>query len=482
MISKILIANRGEIAIRVVETARKMGIATVSIYSEADVNSPHRFAAEESFCCGKAPSSQSYLDQEKIIDIAKEAKCDAIHPGYGFLSENASFAQRVKDAGIIFIGPAPEAIELMGDKLAAKKLAVAASVPLLPGTESPFTSMKEIVKAARNIGFPVLLKAAGGGGGKGMRIVQNEEELEEQFGLARNEARQSFGDDRIFIEKYLERPRHIEIQLLADKHGNVIHVFERDCSIQRRHQKVIEEAPAPNFSSSLRSQMTMAATRLAKECDYLGAGTVEFLVDEGGDFYFLEMNTRLQVEHPVSEMISGLDLVEWQILIAQGATLPSQEEIECRGHSIELRVYAEDVLDNYAPSLGKIEHLQEPLHEHVRLDGYIEPGFEVPIYYDPLLVKLVVWGQTRDDALSRMSAALLEYRIVGLKTTLALGAFICNHPVFKEGKHYTDFLKLYFEAFKSFLQERASVAANVAATIQYSESKKIVIPSPRTEK
>lgn len=466
MINKILVANRGEIARRIIRTAREMGIKTVAIFSEADVEALHRYEADEHHLVGPAPSALSYLNQEKIIEIALQTGADAIHPGYGFLSENAAFAHKVESSDLTFIGPTPDNIRLMGDKLAAKQLARELDIPLLPGTVEPVADLMEAKKIAHSLGYPVLLKAAGGGGGKGMRVVHSDAEFESSFVLASSEARQSFGDPRVFIEKYLEAPKHIEIQVMADQHGNVVHVFERDCSVQRRHQKVVEESPAPGMSPSLRDGMTNSAIRLAKACHYRGAGTVEFLVDGNDQFYFLEMNTRLQVEHPVTECISGLDLVRWQIDIARGLPLPfQQEQITMRGHSIELRIYAEDWQNNFTPSLGKITHYREPQGKHIRVDGAAYPGYEVPIYYDPMLAKLIVWGSDRKEAIHRMLEAIKCYQILGVDTTLVPGLFIFNHEIFRSGNYTTHFLQDYFDsdAWKTVLLPDATLAAHVAA-------------------
>lgn len=466
MIKKILVANRGEIARRIIRTAQEMGIRSVAIYSDADRQALHRFDADESYEVGPAPSAQSYLNQEKIIEIAIESGCDAIHPGYGFLSENAAFAKKVEDANLIFIGPSPESIRLMGDKLAAKELARKHGVPLLPGTPEPVQDLSEGKATAASIGYPVLLKAAGGGGGKGMRAVYSEKEFESYFEMASSEAQQSFGDPRVFIEKYLEAPKHIEIQIMGDQQGNIVHIFERDCSVQRRHQKVVEESPGPTMTPPLRARMTEAAVRLAKACNYKGAGTVEFLVDSNQEFYFLEMNTRLQVEHPVTECISGLDLVRWQIDVANGLPLPlAQNEIKMRGHSIQLRVYAEEWQNNFAPSMGRIRYYKEPHHPQVRIDGAAFSGYEVPLYYDSMLAKLIVWGKDRREAIANMLEAIKAYQILGIDTTLVLGLFVFTHEQFITGGYNTHFLKDHFhvEQWKEELQPKARVAAYLAA-------------------
>ncbi len=444
---KILIANRGEIALRVMRTARRMGIKTVAVYSEVDRGAPHVRFADEAVLLGPAPSNQSYLVMDKVIDAAKSTGADAIHPGYGFLSENAEFARRVDAAGLIFIGPRPHAIEVMGNKLAAKEAVADYDIPMVPGIEEAITDVDLARKIGKEVGYPILIKAAAGGGGKGMRIVENDEELPEQMARAISEATSAFGDGSVFIEKYVTGPRHIELQVLADTHGNVVHLFERECSVQRRHQKVVEEAPAVplNLSPSLRARMGEAAVKVAKACDYVGAGTVEFLLDDRGNFYFLEMNTRLQVEHPVTELITGIDLVEQQILVARGERLAfAQEDLKIRGHAIELRVYAEDPLDNFLPSIGTLERYEIPTGEGVRVDDGFEEGMAVPIYYDPMIAKLITYGSTREEALQRMRQAIDNYRITGIETTLSFGKFTVNHPAFISGDFDTHFVKQHY--------------------------------------
>jgi len=391
---KVLIANRGEIARRVIRTLKKMNIASVAIYSDADRNAPHVLEADEAVYVGESPSSESYLKQDVILDYCKKLGVDGIHPGYGFLSENSGFARKVKEAGITFIGPSPEAMELMGDKLSAKQAVKGYNVPLVPGVDSAISDINEAIKIAEEVGYPILIKASAGGGGKGMRLVENSEEFTEQMKLAQNEARSSFGDDAVFIEKFVTKPRHIEIQVFADRAGNTVYLFERECSIQRRHQKVIEEAPSAVLTPELRKQMGEAAVAVCKACIYEGAGTVEFLLDADLKFYFLEMNTRLQVEHPVTEEITGLDLVEWQILVARGENLPkTQDELHIKGHAIEVRVYAEDTLNGFVPDIGNLKRYRIPSGRSVRVDdGFVE-GMDIPIYYDPMIAKLVVWGK-----------------------------------------------------------------------------------------
>ena len=394
---KILVANRGEIALRVMKTAKKMGIKTVAIYTEADRNSPHVKFADEAVLIGENPSNKSYLLADKIIEVAKALGVDAIHPGYGFLSENADFALKAEKNKIIFIGPRSKAIQMMGDKLAAKDAVKGYNIPMVPGIDKAISDIGKAKEIANNIGYPILIKAAAGGGGKGMRIVENEKEFESQMERAISEATSAFGDGSVFIEKYVSSPRHIEIQVMADSHGNIVYLFERECSIQRRHQKVVEEAPSSVLTPEIRKKMGEAAVNVARSCDYLGAGTVEFLVDDKLNFYFLEMNTRLQVEHPVTELITGLDLVELQILIARGEKIPfRQEDLEIRGHAIELRVYAEDSLNNFMPNVGRLNRYKTPVGKNIRVDDGYEEGMDIPIYYDPLISKLITYRQRPD--------------------------------------------------------------------------------------
>ena len=442
---KVLIANRGEIARRVIRTLRKMNIQSVAIYSDADQHAPHVLEADEAVYVGSSPSSDSYLKQDLILEHCKALGVDGIHPGYGFLSENASFARKVKAAGLKLIGPSPESMELMGDKLSAKQAVKAFNVPLVPGVDEAISDVEEAKKVAALVGYPILIKASAGGGGKGMRLVENNEEFESQMKLAQSEARSSFGDDAVFIEKFVTKPRHIEIQVFADQLGNAVYLFERECSIQRRHQKVIEEAPSAVLTEALRKEMGEAAVAVCKACNYEGAGTVEFLLDADLKFYFLEMNTRLQVEHPVTEEITGLDLVEWQIRVARGEQLPKkQEEIVCNGHAIEIRVYAEDSLNGFTPDIGTLERYRIPTGKSVRVDDAFVEGMEIPIYYDPMIAKLVVWGKTRKDAILRCIEAIDDYEISGVKTTLDFGKFVLKHPAFVSGDFDTNFVKDYF--------------------------------------
>jgi acetyl-CoA carboxylase biotin carboxylase subunit len=443
---KVLIANRGEIARRVIRTLKKMNIASVAVYSDADKYAPFVFEADEAVHIGASPSAESYLLQDKIISVCKDLNVDAIHPGYGFLSENANFAERLKKENIILIGPSPEAMKVMGDKLRAKQAVKAYNVPLVPGIDEAVSDFKKAIDVAKQIGFPVLIKASAGGGGKGMRLVEREEDLEEQMKLAQSEARSSFGDDAVFVEKFVTKPRHIEIQVFADNHGNYVHLFERECSIQRRHQKVIEEAPSAVLTPELREEMGQAAIAVAKACDYSGAGTVEFLLDADLNFYFLEMNTRLQVEHPVTEEITGLDLVEWQIRVARGEELPKkQEELSIKGHAMEVRIYAEDALNNFTPDIGTLERYRKPDFDFVRVDDAFEEGMEVPIYYDPMIAKLITVGEDREESIDRMIKAIENYQVSGLKTTLDFGKYVMKHEAFRSGDFDTNFVKHYFQ-------------------------------------
>ena len=473
---KILIANRGEIAIRVMKTAQKMGIKTVAVYSDADRGAPHVRFADEAVLLGAAPSSESYLVMDKVIQAAKDTGADAIHPGYGFLSENAEFAQLVENAGIIFVGPKPHAIEVMGDKLAAKEAVRDYDIPMVPGIEEAITDVALAKKVAKEIGFPILIKASAGGGGKGMRVVDNLEELPEQMDRAISEAKAAFGDGSVFIEKYVSSPRHIEIQILADMYGNTVHLFERECSVQRRHQKVVEEAPSAVLTPEIRKTMGEAAIKVAKACDYVGAGTVEFLLDEHKNFYFLEMNTRLQVEHPVSELIAGVDLVEQQIKVARGEKLAfSQDDLKIKGHALEVRVYAEDPLENFMPSIGTLSTYKLPVGEGIRVDNGFDEGMEVPIYYDPMISKLITYGKDRAEAIQLMIKAIDNYKVEGVATTLPFGKFVCEHQAFTSGNFDTHFVKNYYSAKKleNQYEEEREIAAMVALQL-YLENKKVV--------
>ncbi len=430
---------------RIMRSAKEMGINTVAVFSEADREALHVRYADEAVCIGKPPSNQSYLLGDKIIEVCKQLGVDGIHPGYGFLSENAAFATAVEQKGITLIGPSAASMNVMGDKLSAKAAVKEYDIPMVPGTEGAVEDLDEALRTAKEIGFPIMVKASAGGGGKGMRIVHKEEELKEQMELAINEATSSFGNGAVFIERYVGSPRHIEIQVLADKHGNVVHLFERECSVQRRHQKVIEEAPSAVVSESMRNRMGECAKDVARSCNYIGAGTVEFLVDENLDFYFLEMNTRLQVEHPVTELITGVDLVKEQIRIALGEELSfKQEDLRIHGHAIESRVYAEDPANNFLPDIGTLTRYVRPQGTGVRVDDGFEQGMEIPIYYDSMIAKLVVHAVNRDEARTRMVRAIDEYVISGVKTTLPFCRFVMEHDSFASGKFDTHFVNDYF--------------------------------------
>lgn len=475
---KILVANRGEIALRILRTIRKMGIRSVAVFSEADRNSPHVLYADEAVCLGPAPSNQSYLNGDKIISLAKQLGVDGIHPGYGFLSENAVFAQSVEDAGINFIGPSPAAMHIMGNKLAAKDCVKKYNIPMVPGINNAIEDIGLAKKTAGEIGYPILIKASAGGGGKGMRVVEKEEDFEEQMQRASSEASSAFGDGAVFIEKYVSAPRHIEIQILADKSGNTVHLFERECSIQRRHQKVVEESPSSVLTVELRKEMGAAAVMVAKSCNYFSTGTVEFLLDESLLFYFLEMNTRLQVEHPVTEMITGIDLVEEQIKIARGELLRfTQDDLTINGHSLELRVYAEDPLNNFLPSIGTLTKYIKPAGEGIRVDDGYEEGMTIPIYYDPMIAKLVTHGKNRAEAIQKMKEAISAYKIEGVATTLPFGSFVFNHPAFLSGKFDTHFVKKFYTAEKIKDQHQANAnAAAIVAVRYWMELQKITRP------
>ncbi len=484
-IKKVLIANRGEIALRVIHTCKELGIKTVAVFSRPDAHSPHVLHADESVFIGEAASSESYLVIDKIIGAAKETGADAIHPGYGFLSENASFAERCKKEGVIFIGPEPKAIGLMGDKTEARELMSQHNVPTPPGLKSELKDIEEARKVADDIGYPILVKAAAGGGGKGMRIVHKKEEFEASIKGAKSEARNAFGDDRIYIEKYLEEPRHVEFQIMADTHGNVLHVFDRECSVQRRHQKVIEEAPCALLTDELRAEMAEAAIKAAKACDYVGAGTIEFLVDKHMNFYFLEMNTRLQVEHPVTEMISGVDLVALQILVAEGKELPfKQEDLKINGHAIECRIYAEDPADNFLPSTGLLKKHRVPTGSGIRVDAGVEEGQQITINYDPMISKLSVHGPDREIARKRMLRALDEYEIAGCKTTIPFCEFTLNHQSFIDAKYDTHFVPDHFDPVKmqdtSKNEEVAALAASLLKGVDNDAAPKTVVSSNGT--
>ena len=442
MIKKILIANRGEIAVRVIRSCREMGINTVAVFSEADRKSLHVRYADEAYCIGPPPSTESYLRIDKILEVAKKTKSDAIHPGYGFLSENPDFSRRIKESGLIFIGPSEFSIRNMGDKINARQIMTDAGVPVVPGTKENISDKQQALNTVENIGLPVMIKAASGGGGKGMRLVKKKEMVWESVQAAKSEALDSFGDDLVYVEKYIESPHHIEFQILADQHGNVIHLFERECSVQRRHQKIIEETPSPLLTDNLRQEMGKHAIDAAKAVNYEGAGTIEFLVDKNLNYYFLEMNTRLQVEHPVTENVTGIDLVKEQIRIAEGQKLSYQQnEVTQNGHSIECRIYAEDSDNNFMPSPGTITKMTEPSGIGVRIDGYVFEGFEVPVFYDPMMSKLITHGRNREEAINRMKRCLDEYYLTGVKTSLHFLRRIMETPDFVEGKYDTHFIE-----------------------------------------
>lgn len=480
MFKKILIANRGEIACRVIRACREMGIATVAVFSDVDADAMHVRMADEAYNIGPAPSNESYLRRDKIIDVAKKSGAEAIHPGYGFLSENAEFVREVTDAGITFIGPPPEAMEGLGGKMSARKIAIAAGVPVVPGTTEPLTSVDEAKRIAAEMGYPVMLKASAGGGGKGMRLVFDEAELKSALENAQSEALASFGDDAVYIEKAVIRPRHIEIQVFSDTHGNHVHLGERECSIQRRHQKVIEEAPSPINDADLRAEMGAAAVKVAAAVNYVGAGTVEFLVsDVDRSFYFLEMNTRLQVEHPVTELVTGIDLVREQINVALGEKLSfTQDDVVLRGHAIECRVYAEDPDNNFLPSPGKITRLRLPQGPGVRDDGGIYEGAEVSIFYDPMISKFAVYGRDRDEAIDRMTRALQEYEVGGIKTTLPFFREVMNDQEFISGEIDTGYISR-FNARKSDdkLSEQTCDIAIIAAALGYDDAMPKSLPA-----
>ncbi len=485
-ITKILVANRGEIAIRVMRSAREMGIATVAVYSDADELLPHASYADESIHIGPAAASQSYLVQDKIIEACRLTGADAIHPGYGFLSENASFAERVKQEGMTFIGPSAEAIRVMGDKLTSKQTVKKFGVPLVPGMDEPINDVAVAKKVANDIGYPVMIKASAGGGGKGMRIVHKASDFEEQMERAMSEAKNSFGNDEVFVEKFIGSPKHIEVQILGDQQGNIVHLFERECSIQRRHQKVVEEAPSALLTHEKRMQIGEAAVNVARSCNYYGAGTVEFIADENLDFYFLEMNTRLQVEHPVTELITGVDLVKEQIKVAEGKALPFlQEDLNIHGHSLEVRVYAEDPENNFLPDTGTLSRYKRPQGAGVRVDDGYEEGLDVSIFYDPMIAKLITYGKDRSEAIDRMKRAIAEYNIAGVKTTLPFCDFVLDHPEFKDGTFTTKFVESHFtpdKLQKAIPEELAKVLGLVTHELVAAPSKPISQTNPQTSK
>ncbi|MFL6375057.1 MAG: acetyl-CoA carboxylase biotin carboxylase subunit [Pyrinomonadaceae bacterium] len=479
MFKKILIANRGEIACRVIRACREMKIATVAVFSDADADALHVRMADEVYNIGPAPSAESYLRGEKIIEVAKKSGAEAIHPGYGFLSENAGFVRAATDAGLVFIGPPADVMDAMGGKISARKIAIEAGVPVVPGTTEPLKSYEDAREVAAGMGYPVMLKASAGGGGKGMRLVADESELKSALETAQSEARASFGDDAVYVEKAVQRPRHIEIQVFSDTHGNHVHLGERECSIQRRHQKVIEEAPSPINSAELRAEMGACAVKVAAAVDYVGAGTVEFLVsDVDRSFYFLEMNTRLQVEHPVTELVTGIDLVREQIHVAWGEPLSfRQEDVVIRGHAIECRIYAEDHEQNFMPSPGKITRLRIPQGPGVRDDGGVYEGSEVSIYYDPMISKFATYGRDRQEAVDRLRRALEEYEIGGIKTTLPFFREVMEDEEFVDGRLDTGFISRFNERRKATeIDEMTLDIAAIAAALAHS-TKKTAVPA-----
>ena len=476
MFKKILIANRGEIAVRIIRSCEEMGIQTVAIYSEADRLAPHVLKATEAYCVGPAPSSDSYLNTEKIISIIKEKKVDAVHPGYGFLSENCTFSKDVMNAGATWIGPSTEAITTMGDKMAARGLASSVDAPIIPGTTEPINNFGEALKVATEIGFPILVKAAGGGGGKGMRIVHAHSEFKDAVERAQTEAKKSFADDRVYIEKFLEEPHHIEIQIFADNHGNVVSLGERECSIQRRYQKIIEETPSPFIDDELRGLLSDTAIKISKACHFSGAGTVEFLVDKHKAFYFLEMNTRLQVEHPITETVTNIDLVREQISVAAGNKLSfSQNDIQPSGHAIECRIYAEDGFNNFSPSTGIISDMITPQGLGVRFDDGVKVHQEITPYYDPLLGKLITWGTNREIAIRRMIRSLKEFQISGITTSIPFCLLMIQHKSFNDGKYCTNTLNEISDELSNNLrthQEDRLLSAGLAAVLHSKNSQK----------
>jgi len=475
MFKKVLIANRGEIAVRIIRTCHEMGIKTVAIFSDADRTSPHVLKAQEAYCVGPSLSALSYMNIEKILEIIKITGADAVHPGYGFLSENSDFSKMISKSGSVWIGPPSPAITIMGDKIAARKLSEQAGVPVVPGTTKPLKDIQIAKQTAKKIGYPILIKATGGGGGKGMRIVKSASELTNAMERAKSEAKKAFSDNRIYIEKYLEEPHHIEIQVFADNHGNVVSLGERECSIQRRYQKIIEETPSPFINAKLRNALSQLAIQITRACKYSGAGTVEFMVDKNQNYYFLEMNTRLQVEHPITEMITGIDLVKEQICVAAGKKLSfSQNDINPSGHAMECRVYAEDGFNNFAPSTGIIQELTLPHGLGVRLDEGIRSGQEITPYYDPLLAKLITWGDDRQIALDRMCRALSEFHIAGIESTIPICHMILLHPAFQKGNYNTHTLDSIKEELLQSLtihRKDRNLAARIGAITLYNQSR-----------
>lgn len=470
MIKKVLIANRGEIAVRVIRSCREMGLRTVAVFSEADRASRHVMYADEAYCIGPAESRESYLNIDKIINVALQCKADAVHPGYGFLSENAEFVRRCEAAGLVFIGPRAETMEAMGDKISARKRMISAGVPVVPGTTEPLKDADEAVRICNEIGYPVMLKASMGGGGKGMRLIHSEDEVKEAYNAARSESMSSFGDDTVYLEKFVEEPHHIEFQILGDAYGNVVHLFDRECSVQRRNQKIVEESPSPFLTPELRREMGEKAVAAAKAVNYRGAGTIEFLVDKYRNFYFLEMNTRLQVEHPITEEVLGVDLVKEQLRVANGEKLCfRQEDLFLCGHAIECRICAEDTENGFIPCPGVIRQLTEPNGIGVRIDSYVYEGYEIPLYYDPMIGKLIVWATTRQFAIERMRRVLYEFKITGLKTNLSYLRRIMYAPAFVKGEYDTSFLEKYSRSLQRANGDNEEIEnmALIAAYVDY---------------
>ncbi|MGB3862385.1 MAG: acetyl-CoA carboxylase biotin carboxylase subunit [Candidatus Aminicenantaceae bacterium] len=473
MFKKILIANRGEISVRIIKACREMGISTVAVFSEADRNSFHVFSADEVLCIGPAPAIESYLNIDRILEAAKKTGAEAIHPGYGFLAENADFVKRCEEEGIVFIGPNSKAMQLVGDKVRSRQTMEKAGIPIIPGMKRIPSAMAEYAAEAQRIGFPVMIKASAGGGGKGMRIVHSEKDLGAGLEAGQREAKSAFGDESVYLEKYIEEPRHVEFQVLADNHGHVVHLFERECSIQRRHQKIVEESPSQALDPELRAKMGDTAKKVIEVSGYNNAGTVEFLLDKNKNFFFLEVNARLQVEHPVTEFITGIDLVHQQIAIASGEKLTfSQGELKQKGHAIECRIYAEDPKNNFLPSAGKVHFLKEPSGPGVRHDSGIYSGCDVPIFYDPILAKLIVWAENRHVAQKRMISALDDYVILGIQTTIGFLKDVIAHPKFQAGETTTSFIEKYFAQWggKEKTEEARLIAALASAFDSQSKS------------
>jgi len=470
MFDKVLIANRGEIACRIIHACRELDIPSVVVYSEADATALHVLEADEAICVGPPPPLESYLAIDKIIAAAKETGCCAIHPGYGFLAENHTFAQKCKDEGLVFIGSSPESIRVMGNKVEARQMMIKAGVPVIPGMQASAVDVDLFSKEADKVGYPVLLKAAAGGGGKGMRVVEKADELAEALEGAQREAKSAFGDDSVYLEKFIENPRHIEFQVFGDTHGNAVHLFERECSIQRRHQKIVEETPSVALTPEIRQKMGEAAVKVVKACDYSNAGTVEFLLDKNSNFYFLEMNTRIQVEHPITEMVVGVDLVVEQIKVAAGHELSyKQDELTQKGHAIECRVYAEDAANKFLPAAGTIHYMKEPSGPGVRVDGGVYSGVEVSVFYDPILSKLITWGPDREAARKRMIKALSEYVILGVTTQVDYLRDVLNHKEFIEGRTYTDFIPTHMPEWSPAETDESSVPIILAAGVVHGQ-------------